>query len=171
MVPDFVGADEVVSPSAVKDLLTGTRPRQMSVAEIQRIVADFAEAAQALPAGRLRRGADAFGQRLSAEPVHHPHTNRRNDEYGGTLEKRTRFGREEKARAIRARVGADFPVIMKMNGSDWLAAARRPQDPGAGRGGLHHGKGGRGRGGDLGRPLRERLSDGAGVRLVAACGT
>ena len=119
VVPDFVGADDVVSASAVKDLLTGTRPRQMSVAEIQRIVADFADAAQRCQ----RAGFDgvqmhsANGYLLSQFLT--PYTNRRKDDYGGTLEKRTRFGREV-YRAIRARVGADFPVIMKMNGSDWL---------------------------------------------------
>ena len=61
VVPDFVGADEVVSASAVKDLLTGTRPRQMSVAEIQRIVADFADAAT-IEVDRFRTAAPLYGQ-------------------------------------------------------------------------------------------------------------
>lgn len=119
VVPDFVGATDVVSASAVKDLLTGTRPRQLRVEEIRRIAEQFGEAAE-----RCRRaGFDgvqmhaANGYLLSQFLT--PYTNRRTDEYGGTLAKRTRFGREV-YQAIRARVGADFPVIMKMNGSDWL---------------------------------------------------
>ena len=119
VVPDFVGARDVVSASGVKDLLTGTRPREMSVPEIHRIIEDFADAA----ARCQRAGFDgvqmhsANGYLLSQFLT--PYTNRRGDAYGGTLEARTRFGREI-LRAIRARVGPDFPVIMKMNGSDWL---------------------------------------------------
>ena len=48
-----------------------------------------------------------------------PYTNRRNDAYGGSLERRTRFGREV-LHAIRERVGSDFLVILKMNGADQL---------------------------------------------------
>ncbi|MBS0555247.1 MAG: NADH:flavin oxidoreductase, partial [Proteobacteria bacterium] len=46
VVPDFVGATDVVSASAVKDLLTGTQPRAMRVAEIAAIVEQFGEAAR-----------------------------------------------------------------------------------------------------------------------------
>ncbi len=119
VVPDFVGATDVVSASAVKDLLTGTRPRQLRVDEIRRIAVQFGEAAE-----RCRRAGfdgvqmhSANGYLLSQFLT--PYTNRRSDEYGGTLAQRTRFGREV-YQAIRARVGADFPVILKMNGSDWL---------------------------------------------------
>ena len=119
VVPNFVGATEVVSASATKDLLTGTRPREMSVAEIRQIVADFAAAAERCQ----KAGFDgvqmhsANGYLLSQFLT--PYTNRRHDDYGGDLERRTRFGREVLA-AIRARVGADFPVIIKMNGADKL---------------------------------------------------
>ncbi len=119
VVPDFVGATDVVSASAVKDLLTGTRPRQLRVEEIHRLVEQFGEAAE-----RCRRAGfdgvqmhSANGYLLSQFLT--PYTNRRTDEYGGTLAQRTRFGREV-YHAIRARVGPDFPVILKMNGSDWL---------------------------------------------------
>ena len=119
IVPDFVGATDVVSASNTKDLLTGTRPRAMQVEEIHRIIEDFADAA----ARCQQAGFDgvqmhsANGYLLSQFLT--PYTNRRTDEYGGTLEQRTRFGREV-YRAIRARVGPTFPIIIKMNGSDWL---------------------------------------------------
>ena len=119
VVPGFVGAVDVVSASGVKDLLTGTVPREMSVTEIHRIVEQFAAAA-----GRCQRAGfdgvqmhSANGYLLSQFLT--PYTNRRQDEYGGSLERRTRFGCEV-YRAIRAEVGPDFPVIIKMNGADRL---------------------------------------------------
>ncbi|MCB1723389.1 MAG: NADH:flavin oxidoreductase [Chromatiaceae bacterium] len=119
VVPDFVGATDVISASDVKDLLTGTRPRTASTNDIQTIVRQFADAA-----ARCREAGFDGVQMHSANgylmsQFLTPYTNRRNDGYGGTLEHRTRFAREVH-RAIRERVGADFPVIMKMNGADRL---------------------------------------------------
>jgi len=119
VVPDFVGASDVVSASDTKDLLTGTRPRAMPIEEIHRIVEQFAGAAKRCQ----RAGFDgvqmhsANGYLLSQFLT--PYTNRRHDYYGGSLERRTRFGREV-YRAIRDRVGPNFPVIIKMNGADRL---------------------------------------------------
>jgi 2,4-dienoyl-CoA reductase-like NADH-dependent reductase (Old Yellow Enzyme family) len=47
-------------------------------------------------------------------PLH----NQRNDKWGGSLENRARFA-VEILRAIRAQVGADFPVGIKMNSADF----------------------------------------------------
>lgn len=48
-----------------------------------------------------------------------PHTNRRDDHYGGSLDNRVRLLREV-FQAIRLRVGDDFPILLKMNGTDML---------------------------------------------------
>ena len=119
VVPGFVGATDVVSASTTKDLLTGTRPRQLGVDEIQGIVGQFADAA-----ARCRRAGfdgvqlhSANGYLLSQFLT--PYTNRRRDAYGGSLKARTRFACEILA-AIRARVGPNYPVIIKMNGADRL---------------------------------------------------
>jgi 2,4-dienoyl-CoA reductase-like NADH-dependent reductase (Old Yellow Enzyme family) len=48
-----------------------------------------------------------------------PLTNRRSDEYGGPLENRCRFLLEV-YRSVRSAVGPDFPVFVKLNGSDNL---------------------------------------------------
>lgn len=54
--------------------------------------------------------------------LHHffsPRTNRRNDEYGGSVENRTRFAKELLA-AGREAAGADFPMWVRISGSDFL---------------------------------------------------
>lgn len=43
-----------------------------------------------------------------------PHTNRRSDEYGGSLENRTRFLKETMAK-IREKVGPDYPILVRFN--------------------------------------------------------
>lgn len=47
-----------------------------------------------------------------------PHYNRRTDAYGGTAENRARAA-VEVLRAIRAEVGENYPVLIKMNGRDF----------------------------------------------------
>lgn len=119
VIPRFAQSPVAYSASAVKDLLTGTRPQALSIPEIQRLVGCYADAAERC----ARAGFDgvqlhsANGYLLSQFLT--PYTNRRRDDYGGSMANRTRFHREILA-AIRARLGPDFPVIIKMNGSDWL---------------------------------------------------
>lgn len=86
----------------------------MTPADIQRFVADFANAAD-----RARRaGVDGIeihaghGYLLSA--FLSPKTNQRTDEYGGSLENRARLLLEVIA-AIRDRVGGDYPVWVKLD--------------------------------------------------------
>lgn len=47
-----------------------------------------------------------------------PHTNRRTDRWGGSLENRARFVLES-VRAVRRTVGPDYPVSVKLNSSDF----------------------------------------------------
>lgn len=119
IVPDSVDAVDVVSASGVKELMTGTKPRPLEIEEIHRIVEEFANAAERCQ----RAGFDGVQMHSSngylLSQFLTPYTNRRSDDYGGSLEKRTRFGREV-YRAIRAKVGSDFPVILKLNGADKL---------------------------------------------------
>jgi 2,4-dienoyl-CoA reductase-like NADH-dependent reductase (Old Yellow Enzyme family) len=116
VVPRFAGLAEAVSASAKTEILTGTRPRALTLAEIEHLVVRYADAAE-----RCRKaGFDGvqihaangylMGQFLT------PYTNRRTDAYGGAVEGRTRL-LHETIRAIKARCGAGFPVIVKMNGS------------------------------------------------------
>ena len=126
VVPRFAGLREAVSASAKTELVTGTHPRALAVPEIERLVARYADAAERCK----KAGFDgiqihaANGYLMSQFLT--PYTNRRTDAYGGSVEGRTRLLREV-IRAIKSRLGADFPVIVKMNGSDYL-----PLRPGLG---------------------------------------
>lgn len=54
-----------------------------------------------------------------------PFLNRRTDEYGGSFENRSRIALEV-YRAVRERVGGDFPVIAKMNCDDFIDGGTTP---------------------------------------------
>jgi 2,4-dienoyl-CoA reductase-like NADH-dependent reductase (Old Yellow Enzyme family) len=119
VVPRFAGLSEAVSASGITELVTGTRPRPLTIADIQRLVGQYADAAERCQ----RAGFDgvqihaANGYLMSQFLT--PYTNRRTDAYGGSLEKRVQLLREI-VQAIRSRAGTDFPIIVKMNGSDYL---------------------------------------------------
>jgi len=93
-------------------------PREATTAEIQDIIARFGRAAavckQAGFSGVQIHAAHGYliNQFLS------PHHNRRDDEWGGTPEKRRRFVLAVYAE-IRRRVGSDFPAGIKLNSADF----------------------------------------------------
>jgi 2,4-dienoyl-CoA reductase-like NADH-dependent reductase (Old Yellow Enzyme family) len=128
-VPRLVGRKDAVSPSRVFEPTLNVRPRPITLDEIREAVAGFAAAAEQA----RKSGFDgvqihaAHGYLISAFLT--PHTNRRTDDYGGSFDNRMRF-LVEVYRAMRERVGADFPIILKLNGSDDLPLRKglRPED-------------------------------------------
>jgi len=97
-----------LAPSAVRETLHRSIPREMDNHDIARIIGDFARAALRCKQGGLDgieclSGAHLIGQFLS------PAQNFRTDGYGGSLENRCRFGLEV-FEAIRKAVGDDFLV-------------------------------------------------------------
>jgi 2,4-dienoyl-CoA reductase-like NADH-dependent reductase (Old Yellow Enzyme family) len=123
LIPAAVGLAEAVSASDVRELALGTRPRPLTRDEIRGVVSDFGDAAV--------RCADAGFAGVQIHAAHGyllsqfltPHTNRRNDEYGGSFENRLRLP-VEVLREVRRRVGPDFPVLLKLNGADALPGRR-----------------------------------------------
>lgn len=109
------------APSAVPLEIPGGQfgsPVALDVAEIEDIVKRFAIAAAACKeagfTGVQIHGAHGYliSQFLS------PRSNRRDDQYGGSLENRSRLLLEVLA-AMRERVGPDFPVAVKLNSADF----------------------------------------------------
>lgn len=108
-----------VSPSPVYDPSTKVTPRELAGEEVRELVADFVSAA-----GRAHQaGFDgvqlhaAHGYLLSS--FLSPHTNRRTDEWGGPVENRAR-ALLEILRGTKSACGRDFPVIVKLNSTDFL---------------------------------------------------
>ena len=111
--------EELVSCSDVPHIGSGTKPRPLTVQEILELTDKFAAAAERVK----NAGCDAVeihaahGYLLSS--FLSPLTNKRTDQYGGSLENRVRF-LEEVVERTRERVGRDFPILVRLNGSDFL---------------------------------------------------
>ena len=101
-----------IAPSPIRETLHRNFPREMDRHDIDRVVHAFGQAALRCKKGGLDgietlAGAHLIGQFLS------PMTNLRNDEFGGSVENRTRFAimvQEE----IRKQVGDDFVIGMRI---------------------------------------------------------
>jgi 2,4-dienoyl-CoA reductase (NADPH2) len=99
--------------------MTGETPKALEIDEINQIVDNFVQAALRVQ----KAGFDAVevlsGTGYLISEFLSPLTNQRTDEYGGSLENRMRFGLDI-MRAIRKEVGSDFPLIVRMNGNDFM---------------------------------------------------
>jgi 2,4-dienoyl-CoA reductase-like NADH-dependent reductase (Old Yellow Enzyme family) len=108
-----------VSPSPVYDPVSKVMPRELSGDEIRALIADFVAAA-----GRAQR-AGFDGVQLHAAHGYlvssflSPHTNRRTDEWGGPVENRARVLLEI-LRGVKAACCGGFPVVVKLNSTDFL---------------------------------------------------
>ncbi|MGB4189584.1 MAG: FAD-dependent oxidoreductase [Syntrophales bacterium] len=109
-----------IAPSPIASSITRETPREMTLTDIQDTIVSFAEAA----AKAKRAGFDAVevlaGTGYLISEFFSPLTNRRTDEYGGSPDKRMRFG-IELAWAVREAVGPDFTVIFRIAGHDFMA--------------------------------------------------
>lgn len=96
----------------------GETPRELTVEEISEIVALFAKAAvRAKKAGFEGIEVHAAHGYLLAQFLS-PHSNKRQDLYGGNIENRARM-LIEVLRAIRKSVGDDFPLWCRINGQEY----------------------------------------------------
>lgn len=108
-----------VAPSPIPSKLTGQTPEELTEEKIQEIIAFFAQAAQRAKTAGFD-GVEILGsagylicQFLS------PVTNQRTDRYGGDLQARMTFGLEVVG-AVRAAVGPEFPIIVRVAGNDFM---------------------------------------------------
>jgi 2,4-dienoyl-CoA reductase-like NADH-dependent reductase (Old Yellow Enzyme family) len=99
----------------------------MTVERINTIINNLSESIRRI------RDAGFDGAELNAHYVYllssflSPHTNKRTDVYGGTLEKRIRIVREIMDQA-RLKVGPDFPIMIKLNCEDSFSPAFTSDD-------------------------------------------
>ncbi len=110
-----------LAPSAIRLDVPGGgfgQPRAATGAEIRALIARFAHVAS------VARDTGFTGVQIHAAHGYlisqflSPIANRRDDEWGGSLENRARFLLET-VRAVRAAIGSDFPVAVKLNSADF----------------------------------------------------
>jgi 2,4-dienoyl-CoA reductase-like NADH-dependent reductase (Old Yellow Enzyme family) len=112
-----------VSPSPVYDPSVKLEPKELTGDEIRGLIADFIAAA--------RRAKEAGFDGVQLHMAHgyllssfiSPHVNRRTDEWGGSPENRARMALDI-VRGIKVANGRDFPLIVKLNSTDFLPAGR-----------------------------------------------
>jgi 2,4-dienoyl-CoA reductase-like NADH-dependent reductase (Old Yellow Enzyme family)/thioredoxin reductase len=125
--PSLVPPEDLVAASDVLCRSNSVNPHPLSQEGIDRIVSAFGAAAQ-----RVRQiGFDAIEIPFSHGYLIHqflsPQSNLRTDEYGGTIEHRMRFGMQILA-AVRAEVGSNFPIIVRMNVKDFVEGGLEIED-------------------------------------------
>jgi 2,4-dienoyl-CoA reductase (NADPH2) len=112
--------EQAVSASPVKCRLTRETPRELTVKEVHHTIDNFGKAAKRAK----EAGFDAVEILGSAGYIINqflaPATNKRNDEYGGGLENRSRFPIEI-IKCVKSAAGSDFPVLYRMSGADFVA--------------------------------------------------
>jgi 2,4-dienoyl-CoA reductase (NADPH2) len=108
-----------IAPSAIPSKLTGEAPREMTGQDIEEVKEAYAQSARrAKEAGFdlieiLACTGYLISQFLS------PLTNKRTDDYGGSIENRMQFGLEV-IRKVREAVGDDVPVGLRIAGNDFM---------------------------------------------------
>lgn len=121
--PRLVG--EALAPSALRGPTSHTTPRAMTVIEIEAMVEAFARAARRA----LAAGFDGVEVHAAHEYLVHeflsPYCNKRQDAYGGDLERRCRFAREV-AQAVRRAIGTEAILSFRLSGDDHVSGGLEP---------------------------------------------
>jgi N-methyl-L-proline demethylase len=116
----------VVSPSHKREAAHRAFPKKIEDWDIERIVKDYADAAERMKAAGLDGiELEAYGHLM--DQFWSPLTNELNSPHGGALDNRLRFTFEVLA-AIRRRVGADFIVGVRYTGDEVLEGGLTKQD-------------------------------------------
>lgn len=122
--PALLGGNPPLAPSAVYDPSTDVMPAAMTDAEIWEVIDAFGDAARRARAAGFDavqiHGAHGY---LVSEFLS-PHTNRRDDYWGGDEERRFHF-LEHTYKAVRREAGEDYPLMIKINGSDMIEGGVR----------------------------------------------
>jgi 2,4-dienoyl-CoA reductase-like NADH-dependent reductase (Old Yellow Enzyme family)/thioredoxin reductase len=126
-IAELNGVESMIAPSDVECQAVHQPVHAMSKAEIDEVIVKFASAA--------RRCKEAGIDAVEIHGAHgylitqfmSPYTNKRTDEYGGSLENRLRFLREI-MEAIRTEVGPDYPIIVRFSIDEHLEFVGAPTE-------------------------------------------
>ncbi|MDY7526584.1 MULTISPECIES: NADH:flavin oxidoreductase/NADH oxidase [unclassified Cryobacterium] len=126
-MPASEGGWVPLAPSEIPFDEESATPREMTYADIDRVIRDFRSA--------TRRAVDAGFQVLEIHAAHgylvheflSPLSNKRTDEYGGSLEDRARLLLEI-VDVVRDEVGPDLAVFVRFSATDWIDGGWTPEE-------------------------------------------
>jgi len=108
-----------VAPSAVREPSMPETPRELTIPEIHTLVEQFGDCAKRAKAAGFDavevHGAHGYLAGAFASPF----SNKRSDEYGGTIRNRARFGMEI-IRNIKEKCGEDYPVLYRISSVEYV---------------------------------------------------
>jgi 2,4-dienoyl-CoA reductase-like NADH-dependent reductase (Old Yellow Enzyme family) len=112
--------DETLAPSALSFSTGYPHPNALSIEGIERIKNAFVETAKRA----VKAGFDVIEIHGAHGYLMHeflsPASNKRDDQYGGSFENRTRFAIET-TQAVRAVIPKDMPLFFRISADDWLS--------------------------------------------------
>ncbi len=114
-----VTGSQPVAPSALREPSVKETPRELTIAEIHELVEKFGDCA--------RRAKEAGFDAVEVHGAHgylvgafaSPFSNKRSDEYGGTIRNRARFAMEI-IQNIKEKCGQNFPVLYRMSAVEYV---------------------------------------------------
>ena len=114
-----VTGEQPVGPSALKDPTMPETPRELTIEEIHDLVEKFGDCA--------KRAKEAGFDGVEVHGAHgyligafaSPFSNKRSDEYGGTIRNRARFAMEI-IQNIKEKCGKDYPVLYRMSSVEYV---------------------------------------------------
>ncbi|MGL4913111.1 MAG: NADH:flavin oxidoreductase [Romboutsia sp.] len=117
---DFnVGERTIWGPSTMQNEATGTWAKEISKEEIKYLVKAYANASYRVKESGFDGVEIHGGHGYLLSQFLSPYYNKRDDEYGGSIENRGRIIFEI-FEAMRAKVGDDFPILIKLNSADYV---------------------------------------------------
>ncbi|MBQ6663168.1 MAG: FAD-dependent oxidoreductase [Firmicutes bacterium] len=125
--PKYTGGGDVVAPSAIPCPACQSMPKELSTEEVYELIQTFSDAALRVK----KAGFDAVEFHAShgylIAQFLSEHANKRTDEFGGSLANRMRFLREI-LRETKRKVGDDFPIFIRLSGTEMITGGRGLQE-------------------------------------------
>ncbi len=123
----FLDGKQPIAPSSIASRMTRETPRELELDEIPQIIDHFVQAARRVQEAGYDGVEVLAGTGYLISEFLSPLTNKRTDDYGGSFENRMRFGREV-IEGVRRQVGKNFPIIVRMNGNDFMPEGNGRKD-------------------------------------------
>jgi 2,4-dienoyl-CoA reductase-like NADH-dependent reductase (Old Yellow Enzyme family)/thioredoxin reductase len=121
------GVPEVVGPSPIMNQMIGVVPRVLTVNEIHYLVEEYGKSAKRAREGGFDAVEVLVGGGYLLNRFLSPISNQREDEYGGSLERRMRIILDV-IQSIKTKAGNDFPISVRLNTDEQMTGGHTIED-------------------------------------------